>query len=175
RKQDGSVTHGGTPDGDLGDTTTDEPLDSLSIGKEYRSVEQVEGWQLAVFPDAVPQVHREPRIAGPDRVPPEAVLGAHLLRLLDGMHREGARAVEPCGIARACMQLEESVAVARGAMADPEALGERSGRPREVAGLYEQRIERFRVSRGQLRERGDDARRTVAPLHQQLRVLVPAA
>src|SRR6185312_1683631 len=72
--------------------------------------------------DAIPQVDREARIAGPQRVAPLPVLRGVRLALRDAVHRERAGALEPQMVTRACEELEERVAIAAGAMTEVRSL-----------------------------------------------------
>src|SRR6185503_5598031 len=108
---------------------------------------------------ARPQVARQSEIAGPERVPRTIALG-----LRDRMHGEGARPLEPARVARAAVQLEERVAVARRAVAEARALGERAGGPDRLAGGDEQLVE---IVAGQVAEADHEPRRAVADLQEQ--------
>ena len=67
--------------------------------------------------NAVPKVNGEADVAGPKGIPSAANDELRAAILDDGRHGELACAVEPDQIVRAAVELEESIAVATGAVA----------------------------------------------------------
>ncbi len=80
------------------------------------------------------------------------------------MHREGARALEPHGVAGPRVQLEERIAVAAGAVAEIRSLAQRPRPPDRFAGREQQVVDR---GVGHAREADHESRRAVAELHQR--------
>jgi len=74
--------------------------------------------------DAIPQIHCETQVAGPERVPPLAVLCIHPLILFDTVHRECAGALQPSDITCAPIELQKKDAVAAGAVTQVRPLGQ---------------------------------------------------
>src|SRR5438046_7802552 len=75
--------------------------------------------------DAAAQVQRGAGVAGPQRVPPVPVPLPPGLDLLDAVHGEPPRPVQPQLIAGAPVQRQERQAVARGAVAEAGPLAQR--------------------------------------------------
>ena len=89
------------------------------------------------------------------------------LDLLERVHRERARPLEPALVARALEELEEGVAVAGGAVAEAGALRQRACAPGELAALDEQLGE---ARRGRARSEPSDATIPGAPWHHCVRM-----
>src|SRR4029078_13683589 len=98
-----------------------------------------------------------------DLVRTQPVCAGRALRLLDRMHRECARAMQPELVAGAREELQERVAVPGGSVAAAGPLPERARAPRQLATGDEQLGEGVVPGR-EGGERCDDARRAVTPL-----------
>src|SRR5207237_6190205 len=108
--------------------------------------------------------------AGVELVAAAAVLPPGSLDLLDRVHREAARPVEPALVARPVEELQEGVAVAGRAVAEARALRERPRPPRQLAARLEQGRQLL-VARRERGERRHDPGPAVAPLRAELRRL----
>src|SRR5207253_7068036 len=131
-------------------------------GTICRGSENVQQRPAVVDLDARAEVERDAEVALE-----EPVLAASLL---ERVHREPARAFEPLPVARSLVELQERPAVARRPVTETSALPQRAGLPRQLARRDEDRVEV--PLRRRARERTDDAGRSVAPLHAQLRARI---
>src|SRR5204863_9908592 len=123
--------------------------------------EDIEDREARVAVDAAAQVERRADVAREERVAALAGRLSCALDLLDGVHREAARALEPALVSRPRVELQERVAVAGRAVAKAGALRERTRLPRQLAARFEQRREVVVATR-EVCQRRDDPRRAVA-------------
>src|SRR5437762_11296854 len=94
-----------------------------------------------------------------------AVFAPRVAALLDRRHGEGTRPLEPACLAGQLEELEEGIAISRGAMAEVRSLGEWPGAPDELAGAQEEPLQPACHER-RIGEARHDAGRAMAPLHQ---------
>ena len=94
-----------------------------------KHIDRREAWLLC---DAIPKVNCQADIAGPEGVPPTADGDLSAPILDDGGHGEFASTVEPNGVLRAAVELQECVAISACAVAKVRAFGQWSGGPGEA-------------------------------------------
>src|SRR5690242_4043717 len=120
-------------------------------------IEDVERREGRLGADAVPEVDSESQVARPERVAQLSVPAR--VRLQDAVHREGARAIQPAGVAGALVELEEGVPVSAGAVAQVRAFTKRPGRPDRLSRGQKELVERMA---GEFGKTDDEAGRAVA-------------
>src|ERR1700692_405601 len=88
--------------------------------------------------------------------------------LSDCVHRKRSRTRKPDWVAGALVEFEEGIAVARRAVADARALGERAGIPNRIPRFDQYVVHVNRPLDRKVRKAGHDAGRAVAPLQENL-------
>ena len=96
--------------------------------------------KLRLAADAVPQIDRETRIAGPERVAPPTEGGASSPDLIYCCHGECPRSLQPDRFTGPLIKLEEGVAVTSGPMAQVRPFGERPSVPGQFAPSLKQAL-----------------------------------
>src|SRR5271156_338 len=84
--------------------------------------EHVDRWKSRLSRRAVPQIDGKPGVACPERIAAASERRPSSSNLIDGGHRERSRALQPERILRSSVELQESVAVATGTMAQIRSL-----------------------------------------------------
>src|SRR5215467_4486403 len=101
----------------------------VPIGLRFR----IETRPVRLAIDASGEVNRDAEITGVQRIASHAVARRMRVALLDRVHGESARPVEPELIARPSEELEKSVAVSGRSMTEAGALAQRAGLPHQLA------------------------------------------
>jgi hypothetical protein len=113
--------------------------------------------------DAIPKADCETDVAGPQGISSATNGDLRAAILDDCRHSELACTVEPNGIVRSAVELEERIAISAGAVAEVRALGKRSGGPGKATAVQQKCVECGRSERC-IREGRHHAGRTVTVL-----------
>src|SRR5512133_393009 len=125
--------------------------------------ERVERGKRCGRGEAALEVEGGARVSGRERVASAAVVHGCSLDLLDRVHGERARPVEPELVSGPLQELQECVAVAPGAVAEVRSFPQGPRLPRQLAALDEE-LGKSGIAWRHGRERADDSRSPVTPL-----------
>src|SRR5580704_1185731 len=146
---------------------------SFRRGRCALRLKEIHRSKAGFLADALPQENREPEISGPEREPSLAVLGLETAILLDSMHRESPRPLQPFLIAGALVQLQKKNCVTAGAVAQIRSFSQRASSKCELSTSRKQRLH-FRVAVFRAsRKRAERTGSSMAPLHQPRSVFGP--
>ena len=100
--------------------------------------QQVERGHARAAVDALLKVERSAHVARPERVAAESMALARRLDLLDGVHREPPRPLQPKLVSQPLEQRQEGAAVTGRAVTEAGALGQRAGLPGQLGARRQQ-------------------------------------